>query len=259
MQYRGAIVDSAGNPVNGYFGIIDAAGAISAGPTDTEGNAVEVSVSNTNDLLFFGAPGYVETVITQEKFLQQNGIVVIAKQFPFAMVAMILIVAAAAYPYMKKNKVSGIEKKDVFNIFLLAGGVIAFSLIKKILEGIGIWKDDDQKALDNAQSSPTSFWNPNYWKQSQSYSYALTTEQASALADQIYNSFGAFNDDEATVIGIFRTLHTKANLSYIAYVFQQKYGDDLLTFLRGGLWPQDRLSDADVNVINKFVAQLPNF
>ena len=260
MEYAGKLVTAFDgfSPVNGYFGILSADGkTMLAGPTDTEGSFFHVTPASDQELLFFGAPGYVDQVFTQQAYKENGPVIVLKKGFPLWIAAGVLIIII--YQYMQRKKISGLSQDDIYPIFLLGGGVIGFFLLKQLFEKLGIWRDADQKALDAAATSPTSFWNPNYWKQAQSYSYAMTTEQANAYADQINDAFGAFNDNEAAVIGIFRSLQTKANVSFLAYCFQNKYGQDLLTFLRGGIWPQDRLSDADVSQINSYVNHLPNF
>jgi hypothetical protein len=108
-------------------------------------------------------------------------------------------------------------------------------------------------------ADPNSFWNPNYWKQTQQYTYAIDTPTAERYADQINDALGYFNDDESAIISVFHQLRTKANFSYLAYVFNNKYGKDLFATLRGGNWPQDGISDADLLAINNYGDTLPNF
>jgi len=157
----------------------------------------------------------------------------------------------------KKKSVGKIEMKEVMPIVLIGAGLLSFDLIKKLLTSVGIWDSAATKNLDAVSTSANTFWSPNYYTQFSSYSYAIDTSQATALANQIYNAFGMFNDDEDAVFAVFRTLKTKSNVSFLAKVFSDVYHQDLLTFLRGGSWPQDRLSDADVNTINSFLNQLP--
>lgn len=154
----------------------------------------------------------------------------------------------------EKKKIGKIETKD---ILMIGAGVIGFTILNKILQTFGIWKSPETKALDNIVNDSGSFWNPNYYKQFSSYSYAITTDQAAQYAKQIYDSFGMFNDCEECVKGVFRQLRTKANVSFLSEIFYRLYGQDLITWLRGGIWPQDRLSDSDVNEINNFLSKLP--
>jgi hypothetical protein len=112
--------------------------------------------------------------------------------------------------------------------------------------------------LNNQSTNPQSFWNPTYYKNFSSYSYAIDTTTAQQYVQQILDSFGAFNDNEEQAIAVFHQLKTKANVSFLAEIFYRMTGQDLLTYLRGGIWPQDRLSDSDVNAINQFLSKLPN-
>lgn len=183
------------------------------------------------------------------------------RSFP---IHIVLLVAAAAALYMRrKNKVGKLTTGDVFPIMLLVGGVIAFSLIKDVLEFLGLWKDKNEKELDNAENDPNSFWSPTYWQwikpANANYSYAITNTTAYEWAGEIYNSFHWYNDCEECVIAVFKRCRTKANASYLCYIFGQRYGQDLLTFLRGGWWPQDRLSDGETNIINNYIKGLPNY
>jgi len=167
----------------------------------------------------------------------------------------------------KRKKVGAFDAEKTTGIIgVLALGVglfLAYKLVKKILDFLGVTKDRDTADLDNAATDPNSFWNPMYWKNIKpagaSYSYAFTSEQAAALAQQLYDAFGAFNDNEEQAINVFKQCRTQANASYICYIFQSIYGEDCLTFLRGGWWPQDRLSDTDVNTINRYVSNLKEY
>lgn len=144
-------------------------------------------------------------------------------------------------------------------VLLIAGALIAFSAISRIFTGLGIFESQESKNVDATASSSTTFWSPTYWKQFpyNSFSYRVTFDMATQFLKTITDSFGAFNDCEECVKGVFRLMRTKSNVSYLADVFQQQGNGDLFTYLRGGWWPQDRLSDSDLNEINNFLSQLP--
>jgi hypothetical protein len=170
--------------------------------------------------------------------------------------------ALIAFAKKKKKEVGKVTVQDVMPFLLIGGGVLAFSFVKQLLEALGIWKSKDEKELDGEATDPGSFWNPNFWRTKPvniPFSYAISTATAIEWADELYDAFGPFNDCEECAINVFKRCRTKANASFICDVFQQRYGQDCLTFLRGGWWPQDRLSDADVNVINNYVKNLPNY
>lgn len=170
---------------------------------------------------------------------------------------------AAIYVYRRNNKkVGALTSDDVKTIMLATGGIIGFTLIKQLLESLGIWQDADGAALDNATNNPNSFWSPIFWQNKPTYTpwtYTINEAQAIGILQQIQDCFSFYNDNEERAIGIFKTLRTQSNLSYLAYVFADQGKGDLLTYLRGGNWPQDRLSDADVQVINQYISRLPKY
>src|SRR5574337_496543 len=152
----------------------------------------------------------------------------------------------------KKKRVGKIETSEILPIILIGAALIGFNLIQKLLTSLGIWSSPETKNLDAIASSGanTNFWNPNYYLQFSSYPNGnVTTPQAIDYINQITSAFGIFNDCEECVTGVFRQMKTKSNVSFLAKVFYDQTGQDLLTYLRGGLWPQDRLSDQDVNTI----------
>jgi hypothetical protein len=179
-------------------------------------------------------------------------------------VATILLVVAAVAIYRKQTKkVGAFTTSDVWPIILIAGGFLAFDLVKQILETLGLWKSKETKNLDAEAQDPSSAWSTTYWQTikppDKPWTYAITTSVADAYAKEIYDAMGFFDDCEECAKAVFRRLKTKANLSYLAYIFDKKYNYDLLDFVRGGNWPKDRLSDSDVNEINEYISRLPNY
>ncbi len=213
-----------------------------------------------NVRLSIAAPGYQTQSLQAAQMKFQND-VVLHKPINSALILAALI-AFIAFAKKRKKEVGKVTTADVFPFMLIGGGVLAFVLIKQVLETLGIWKDADEKELDQTATDPGSWWSPNFWKSKPanvSWSYVIDTATAIEWSKQIYDSFGAFNDCEECAIAVFKRCRTKANASFLADIFSQRYSEDLLTFLRGGWWPQDRLSDSDVNTINNYVNQLPNF
>lgn len=171
------------------------------------------------------------------------------------------VAAAIALARKEKRKISGITTADVMPFILIGGAVIAFDLVNKVLVMLGISDSRDTKELDDIATDPNSFWNPEFWRGAPggNYSYAITESTARAWLSEIKSAFGPFNDDEEKVIGVFKRCRTQANASFLAWVFNKDTGQDLLKYLRGGTWPQDRLSDADVNEITRYIKNLPKY
>lgn len=210
----------------------------------------------------FEKKGYKSQTVPFSELMQNPDIYLQeGSEFPYWMIVM--VIAAVAIHKKKSGKVGAMGIDDLLPIFLLVGGVLAFSLIQKLLVSIGLWDSQDTKDLDNLQDDPNSFWNPNYWQTvkpaNANYSYAITQATARQWAKDIWDAIGAINDCESCIIAVFKRCKTRANASFLAWEFQNVYNQDLLTWLRGGTWPSDRLSDADVNLINKYINNLPKY
>ncbi len=179
----------------------------------------------------------------------------------------LLIGAALAAIFLfakqKKRKVGELTVSSILPFIVIAIAILGFDIVRRLLISLGIWDGKDTRHLDQEGTNPESFWNPNYWQTvkpaDKNYSFAITSTTATAWAKEIYNAFGPFNDCEECAIAVFKRCKTQANASFISWAFNLKYGQDLLTFLRGGVWPQDRLSDADVNTINNYINKLPKY
>lgn len=178
-----------------------------------------------------------------------------------------IITAAALLLFLlttknKKGKVGALTVGDVTPYIVIVIALYGFGIIDKVLQALGLSDSKDTKDLDNAATDPYSFWSPTFWQKKPAnipWTYSIDRTQAIQYGNDIIDAFGFFDDDESAVKSIFRLMRTQANVSYLAYVFQQEEGKDLLSYLRGGIWPKDRLSDSDVNEINQFISQLPKY
>lgn len=172
-------------------------------------------------------------------------------------------------PLLSKKKVSGIGKIDTSTVVTAGVAVVAIMAIggfKRILEVFGLADSRSTKNLDASSTNPLSPWSPNFWLQGP-WNFGippLDNTQVGSMLNDLLDAFGLFNDDEAKAIGVFKKLQTQAQLSYFADVFrtvqlQDGTGGDLLQWLRGGTWPDDRLSDSEVDQINQYILGLPKY
>lgn len=266
MYFTGYFRDKAGNALSGEFGGVNADGSLAFGPTPTDAfGGFEINL-RPGQYGFFSVKGYTDKVIAADELndlpSSDQGIVIRFEKSTVGLwfIGGIAVATWLIYDAARKRKgVGALSQKDLVPIFWIAGGLIGLSIIRKILIALGIWEDPKSKKLDQASVDPNSAWSPAYWRRSQNYSYTISEAQAKAYAEQIYDAFGMFNDNEEQAIDVFHKMRTKANVSFLADIFSQVYQQDLLTFLRGGVWPQDRLSDSDVTLINDYIANLPNF
>lgn len=148
--------------------------------------------------------------------------------------------------------------KDEKVIVIGAAGVavLYFGLLNPLLKWLGIKDDANTKQLDATANIPGSPWDPNKYKIT-SGAVILTRSAGERYAREIYDAFGAFNDCEECAIAVFKQLKYQTQVSYLSQVFYDLYNQDLFTFLRGGIWPQDRLSDSELAALDSYVKNLP--
>lgn len=148
-----------------------------------------------------------------------------------------------------------------------------FGGIDGLLEALHL-KDDaatvknknDISDYNDTANEPGSPWSPAYWKTAPSDS-AVQQAQATGdqayyqrlmtVADNIYNSVGYLWDDPSEGIGAIKTLASKAELSVVADIIQQKYSVDLWEFMHKHYDTRDQLQA--LNDIITFVKNLPNY
>lgn len=153
-------------------------------------------------------------------------------------------------------------KNENQNIVLKIGVAVGayFFVVSPILTALGVRRTiEQQKNIEDATGTggTKNPFNPDYWKANPTG--VISQNAASIYAQSIYDSFGLFGDDEELVISIFRKLQRKADVSRVADMFNQKFGGDMLAFMRvgspfSGLW--GGLSDSDLNRVLKIVNSL---
>lgn len=178
-------------------------------------------------------------------------------------IVLLLVALGLLYAFSNNLKAVGkLQVGDIIPFLLIAGAVLGFSFIKQLLESLGIWDSKDTKDLDQAANSGNNWWNPDYYKTKPahlSYTNPITKSRADQLAKYLYDQFNFLNDDEDAAIAVFKSLPSQAAGSFLSESFRDMFGVDMLSWLRGGSWPQDRLSDADVNTINRYMNSLPKY
>lgn len=125
------------------------------------------------------------------------------------------------------------DKKLIQYVILIGAGY--YLVVKPILEKLGLKKSAEEKELENVDLIPPA---GNVWAGS-AYKFPpgallLKSSVANKYAEQIYNAFGFFGDDEDVIFGVFRALKTQSQVAWLAKAFKEKYKADLLTFLQKG-------------------------
>jgi hypothetical protein len=134
-------------------------------------------------------------------------------------------------------------KKDTQDLLFKVGVAVGvyFFVVKPLLEKLGIAKTPEQNQYEEdqkkAQVDPLNAFSPTFWKTVKSASL-LTVAQARQFAKVIHDAINGSlvqGDDVNRVIGIFRKLKAKTQLSWLAYQYGLLYKNaDLLYDLEHG-------------------------
>lgn len=146
-------------------------------------------------------------------------------------------------------------------LLIVGGGLFAYAVvIKPILNKLGITQSIQAKAIQD-QTTKQPAWSPAFYQSAPNGAWLITTAQAKDLAYKIYQYPGIFWDDFNTVLGVFQTLRTKSQLSFLCDVFQKTYNASMYGYLLdgGGILPWDGLSEVHLTQIINYVNSLPDY
>lgn len=213
-------------------------------------------------LVKFSKHGFDDVVIPFS-ILQDNSNVMMSPGTSNVMLPVLLIGAGLFLMPKGKKKVGKIEAKEVMPWLFVAGGayllITGVDVLKGLLDKLGLTKGKGTKEAEQESADPNSSFKPDYWKNYiGKFTYTIDKATAQSYAKTIHGAFTLFYDDYETIFGVFSRMKTKANVSYLADIFQQQYGEDLLSFLRtgGGILPWDGLSETHLQTIIDFVNNL---
>jgi hypothetical protein len=263
--FFGYLIGEHSNPIPGSYVVVSAQGQAEPAVPVLE-NKLFVFSMEQGGKVTFSSPGYkTQTFVTEDWGPDgERGDVALAKAFriePWAIIAVMSVVLLLR----RRGKVGKFGSDDVKTIFFLLGGILGLTIVTKILRMLGLLNDPKDERLDAESGSINSPWNSNYWKNinpsGTGWTFAFTESQAGEIAKRIWDAIGFFGDKEAAVIAAIHEMRTRANLSFVAWVFAKKYNRDLLEFIRygGGNAPWAGLSDADVTKLNQYIYSLPTY
>jgi len=138
------------------------------------------------------------------------------------------------------------------------GAVLVYFLVARpILTKLGIVKSDKVLSIENESLKINTPWNPNYWKQF-NRPIIITDNVVNDMIATIEDSFGVLSDNYDVILGQFKKLSYKSQVSYLADKWQQKKGTDFLSFLGngGGIFPWDGLSNDHLSSLITYVNNL---
>jgi hypothetical protein len=222
--------------------------------------SIEVSSLSSDQYFQFTAPGY-NLYYANDLSLASSPIVHLLKNAMSKENLLLLGGGALALLALSQNKKGAVGKLTVDDVkpYLLIGGILVVTgTLKKILTSLGVFTSAATSAVNSQINNPDSYWQPSFWKKYTNFpNGTLTSAKAVQILAAIDNAFGPVSDDVAAVNAQFHQLTSQAEVSYLADIAMQASGRDLLTYLRGTGWPNDRLSDSEINSIDNYISQLP--
>lgn len=149
----------------------------------------------------------------------------------------------------------------LLTVLLIA--VVAYVVLHKLF---GKSKTDKQYLAE--ASDPGSAFGVTFWR---NYIYVgsakpngrkpVTQEQIDRLkkaADNAYNAFGYFSDDESRFFSALRQCYSKAEVSLMAYLMAQKHNNGLIDRMKSGagILPENGLNETEMQQAISYVNSL---
>jgi hypothetical protein len=112
----------------------------------------------------------------------------------------------------------------------------------------GLGQSDDAKAIKTMKA-----FKPSYYKTLKGNVMLTTKATALKMAKDIYDAvtLGGLYSDDGKIIGVFKNLKTKSQVSWLANVFFEKYGTDMLTYF------YSPMTDSNLKTLYNIVNDLP--
>lgn len=153
-----------------------------------------------------------------------------------------------------KNAMTKKDQDRLFQVAIIAAGY--FLVITPILEKLGIKKSSVDKSIDKAITDPGSIWGVKYWNQSSAK--LIKVADVYKFWSELQSCFGYFNDDENEVYAVFKKyIKYKTQLSWVSYVLNRDKNIELLRWLQGDAYPNDRLSNEEIQILMDWANNLP--
>lgn len=153
----------------------------------------------------------------------------LAKHWLKIVIGLVVLIAA-------KPIIASIQ--NIFNGFSSASKKIT-DQTTNILDTLGIGNSSGEEAFKKLSAAQNGYWSPAYAKNAPSGAKLLTYNSKETFTKMIYDSWGFFNKDFDTTIGVLKQLSTKSQVSDLADHFFKKYKKDLLSYIRPANWTFD--------------------
>lgn len=277
MVYSGTVLDQqTGNPLPGASVYLLSGGLQVTGmPTDASGQFNLPNVDAGGDTIRITHTGYKAVDVKAAQYQNANHYIILMERDiveldPVELPGgsgdnnMLWLLLLAGGVIASQGGKKSVGKIDLDTAIVIGGGAVlffGFDVVKKLFENIGFWKSPGEKSYDEEANNPYSFWSPRFWEQGGDGTLLLTHAKCTWLYDEIYDSFGFWDDDESRIYAAFKTLKTQSQLSYFSYWVAINKGTDLLDWLLATKTGPvgDHLSADEIKVITDYFNKLPKY
>jgi hypothetical protein len=155
------------------------------------------------------------------------------------------------------------QQESFYTKIAIGAGVYLF-VLRPLLQKFGIAATREDRLIKAQETLPNNqnAFSPLFWKTGPAGTKILKVEPASQMAAKIYFAMGNFTDDESAIYGVFRSLGTQSQVSFLSARFTDMYKVDLLDFLKRGrnqYNPASGLNADELAVVLNIVNQLPKY
>ena len=136
-------------------------------------------------------------------------------------------------------------------------GLAYFGIISPILKKVGVLRTREEKEGQRVREKigRKQTLSPLLWQNNKDR-VTISSAKANQLATQIYDGDG-YIDDESKAVGAIQNTGSLVNLSYVAHVFNQKYGQGLESFLEGDV--VDYLEPKHWDTVDDYISKTKKF
>ena len=133
------------------------------------------------------------------------------------------------------------KKTIVYGIVVLGiVAVVYFGVIRPVTNKLGLTNDEQDRKGKKAveRLSKAQALSPAAYKKNPSW-VTISSQTAAKLAADAKSGKGLVYDNEDLGVGAITGAGSQVNISYVAYKFQQSYGENFESFLYSYLEPED--------------------
>lgn len=119
-------------------------------------------------------------------------------------------------------------------------GLAYWGIIKPILNAVGLTRDREERQADQdyAKLSRSQVLSPNLYRTNKD-KVTISSGKANENAYNIWRAKGTWWDDETLGVGGITSAGSLVNVSYIAHIFDENYGQSMESYMNSYFEPEN--------------------